>query len=91
MERYTVSKRTAIRMKDMVKVQFPQIQEISGAYNTKKWYIPRGTLGNYIGFSLNEINALQNAIKLMKSKLPEDVEALELIDNISVKIKIDKK
>ena len=84
MERYTVSKRTAIRMKDMVKVQFPQIQEISGAYNTKKWYIPRGTLGNYIAFSLNEINALQNAIKLMKSKLPEDVEALE---NVMYKIK----
>ena len=84
MEKYDVSKRTAIRMKDMVKIQFPQIQEISGAYNTKRWFIPRGTLGNYINFSLSEINALQNAIKLMQSKLPEDVCALE---NVMHKIK----
>lgn len=84
MKKCNVSKRTAIRMKDMVKAQFPQIMEISGAHNTKNWSIPRGTINNYISFSLNEINALQNAIKLMKNKLPEDVESLE---NVMHKIK----
>lgn len=79
MERYQVSKRTAIRMKDMVKEQFPQIQEINGAHNLKRWLIPQGTINQYVGFSLTEINALQNAIKLMKNKQPEDVESLETI------------
>ena len=84
MKKFAVSKRTAIRMKDMVKEQFPQIQEINGAHNAKKWFIPQGTLNQYVGFSLTEINALQNAIKLMQTKLPEDVESLE---NIMHKIK----
>lgn len=81
MDKYNVSKRTAIRMKDMVKEQFPQITEINGARNTKRWCIPQGTSRNFIGFSLNEVNALQNAIKLMQKKLPEDVDALENILN----------
>ena len=50
MKKCNVSKRTAIRMKDMVKAQFPQIMEISGAHNTKNWSIPRGTINNYISF-----------------------------------------
>ena len=79
MQKFKVSKRTAIRMKDMVKEQFPQIKEISGAHNTKRWYIPQGSLGQYVGFSLTEINALQNAIKLMKTKMPEDVAAIETV------------
>ena len=61
MQKFKVSKRTAIRMKDMVKEQFPQIKEISGAHNTKRWYIPPCSLGQYVGFSLSEINALQKA------------------------------
>jgi len=79
MEKFGVSKRTAIRMKDMVKIQFPQIKEITGAHNTKRWLIPPCSLTQYAGFSLTEINALQNAIKLMKKKLPEDVDALEML------------
>ena len=66
MNKYDVSKRTAIRMKDMVKEQFPQIKEVNGAHNAKRWSLPQGSLNNFIGFSLNEVNAIQNAIKLMK-------------------------
>lgn len=79
MDKYSISQRTANRMKDMVKQQFPQIVEIKGAYNSKRWYIPQGTLNNQIGFSLNEITALQNAIKLMKTKSLSDVEFLETL------------
>lgn len=81
MNKYDVSKRTAIRMKDMVKEQFPQIKEVNGAHNAKRWFLPQGSLNNFIGFSLNEVNSLQNAIKLMKTKLPEDVDALENVLN----------
>ena len=79
MQKFGVSKRTAIRMKDMLKEQFPQVKEISGAHNTKRWIIPQSSLGQYVGFSLSEINALQNAIKLMKTKMPEDVAAIETV------------
>lgn len=79
MQKFNVSKRTAIRMKDMIKEQFPQIKEINGAHNTKSWYLPQGSLGQYVGFSLAEITALQNAIKLMKTKMPEDVTAIETV------------
>ena len=81
MQKFNVSKRTAIRMKDMVKLQFPQIKEINGAHNTKRWYIPPCALTQYVGFSVSEINALQNAVKWMKKKLPEDVDALETVLN----------
>ena len=79
MQKFNVSKRTAIRMKDMVREQFPQIKEINGLHNTKRWYIPQGSLGQYVGFSLTEINALQNALKLMKTKMPEDGAAIETV------------
>ena len=79
MQKFGVSKRTAIRMKDMIKEQFPQMREICGAHNTKRWFIPQGALNNYVGFSLNEVNSLQNAVKLMKKKNPQDVDSLEMI------------
>ena len=79
MQKYNVSKRTAIRMKDMLKEQFPQVRAIKGRGNTKRWSIPQGALNNYVGFTLNEINALQNAIKLMRQQMPEDVAAIETV------------
>ena len=79
MEKFEVSKRTAIRMKDMVKSQFSQIKEITGPHNTKHWILPANSTSQYISFSLAEINALQNAIKLMKKRMPEDVNALEVM------------
>ena len=79
MNKYQVSKRTAIRMKDLIKEQFPQIKEIKGSYNTKRWYLPKANLNNIIGFSLNEINSLQKAIQYAKGHFPNDAEYLESI------------
>ena len=79
MEKYSVSKRTAIRMKDMIKAQYPQIQEIRESSNIKRWYLPKANQDNIIGFSLNEINALQNSIQLAKSRNLNDVDCLESI------------
>ena len=64
-------------MKDMIKAKFPQIQEISLPRNGKVWYIPQGNMTQYIGFSLDEINAVQNAIKLMELKNMADFEELQ--------------
>ena len=79
MDIYHVSKRTAIRMKDLVKLKFPQLKEVSGAHNLKHWYLPSGSLNQYVNFSLDEIVALQNAIKLMKKKDPATGDSLETV------------
>lgn len=84
MNRFQVSKRTAIRMKDMIKERFPQIKQHIGSHNFKRWYIPKGMLNSLVVFSLNEINALQNSIKLAKTRTPNDVDFLQ---NILFKIK----
>ena len=83
-DRYKVSKRTAVRMKDMIKERFPQIREIPLPRNGKAWFIPQGGLSSYVGFSLNEINALQNAVKLMKNRKMPDAEELQ---NLMHKVK----
>ena len=44
MENVKVSRRTAFRIKDSLKEWFPQMKEINGKYNTKRWSIPQGSL-----------------------------------------------
>ena len=50
MDKFQVSKRTAVRMKDMIKERFPQIKQHTGPHNFKRWYIPKGTLSNLVTF-----------------------------------------
>ncbi len=79
MDKYDVSKRTAIRMKDMIQARYPQIQKIAGPHNLKRWSLPKGSSSGYINFTLNEITALQNAIKLAHDRSPNDVGFLETV------------
>ncbi len=68
MEKYNVSLRTAVRMKDAVADKYPQLREMNGWYNTKRWYLPKGTGREMVSFSVEEIHALQSAVKLMARK-----------------------
>lgn len=68
MHKYGVSLRTAIRMKDAVAEKYPQLHEIAGKYNSKLWKLPKGISKEIISFSLEEVHALQSAIKLMQSR-----------------------
>lgn len=68
MEKYDVSLRTAVRMKDSIAEKYPKLNEISGPYNTKRWYLPKGIGRDMVSFSMEEIHALQNASKLLASK-----------------------
>lgn len=76
MAKYNVSKRTAFRMKDLIKEKFPQLQETKNGYK-KRWFIPQGQLNHLVTFSLDEVNALQNSIKQAKNNSSVDVEFLE--------------
>lgn len=84
MEKYDVSLRTAARMKDSIAEKYPELNEISGPYNTKRWYLPKGTGRDMVSFSMEEIHALQNASKLLASKKMIDSR---YIDNVLHKIK----
>ena len=77
MEKYGVSLRTAIRMKDSIAEKYTQLKEISGQYNTKRWSLPKGTGREMISFSMEEIHALQNAVKLMSTKNMIDSQYIE--------------
>ena len=77
MEKYGVSLRTAIRMKDSIAEKYTQLKEISGQYNTKRWSLPKGTGREMISFSMEEIHALQNAVKLMSAKNIIDSQYIE--------------
>lgn len=79
MSKYDVSLRTAIRMKDTLIKKYPQIQEITGKYNSKKWCMPKGTAKEMVSFSLEEIHALQNASRLMVTKSIIDSRYLDSI------------
>lgn len=83
-EKYNVSLRTAIRMKDAIADKYPQLKEISGRYNTKSWYLPKGTGKKMVTFSMEEIHALQNASKLMSTKSMLDAH---YVDTVLHKIK----
>ena len=43
-EKFGVSRRTAERMRDMIKIRFPQTKETIDDIGFKRWYIPQGTL-----------------------------------------------
>ena len=66
MDKFNVSRRTAIRMKDAIKLKYPNIIEDTRDKNVKYWSLPKDEGKTNLFFSLNEINAVQNAIKLMK-------------------------
>lgn len=84
MEKYDVSLRTAVRMKDSIADKYPQLKEINGRYNTKRWYLPKGTGREMVNFSMEEIHALQNASKLLATKSILDAH---YVDTVLHKIK----
>ncbi len=89
MEKFNVSRRTAIRMKDAIKLKYPNIKEEIGEQKVKRWSLPKGDINKSFYVSLDEINAMQNAIKLMKNSHSLDAGYLENILN-KIKASMDK-
>ena len=85
MNRFSVSKRTADRMRDLILLRFPQTIETNSGGREKRWYIPQGTLRDIIQFNANELSCLNIAKEaLQKSHLNDKSEEL---DKIILKIK----
>lgn len=85
MNKYSVSNRTAIRMKDAVKERFPNIIETKNKY--KRWTIPDSTNNKQVYYSKNEVIALQTAINSLEKKMPEQSIVLNgLLNKIKLSI-----
>lgn len=89
MQRFNVSRRTAERMRDMIVMRFPQTEVIFAENNTKRWYIPLGTLKDFICFNADELSALETAKNALKRKCLS--EKYEHIENVITKIKAHMK
>lgn len=80
MERFQVARRTAERMRDLILDKFPQTKVRIGANNIKRWYIPQGTLKDFIQFSAEELVAFEKAIAyLQDNNMNENSELLQKI------------
>jgi len=76
-EKCGVGRRTAMRMRDALLRNFPQVEEVETGERTKRWRIPSGTLDRLITFNAAELAALDAATKLLERD-NRDGEAAEL-------------
>lgn len=90
-DKYKVSRRTAERMRDMIITKFPQAEEIVGENNQKRWYIPQGTLKDFINFSAEELSVLETAKEMfIQKQMADKKDILErLISKVKASIKPD--
>ena len=84
-DKYQVSRRTAERMRDMIVSQFPQVEEVIAENNQKRWYIPQGTLKDFISFSAEELSVLETARELFDNKQMADKR--NVLDKVITKIR----
>lgn len=85
-DRYGVSRRTAERMRDAIERVFPQLEQANPGELPKRWRIRSGIISNLAGFSVEELAALNSAIKLLRrDNLSEPSARLE---TLSAKLKL---
>lgn len=80
MDRFQVARRTAERMRDLILDKFPQTKVRAVENNVKRWYIPQGTLKDFIQFSAEELVAFEKAISYLQAgNMNENSELLQKI------------
>ena len=85
MERYTVSRRTAERMRDSLLNALPQVEEIDSNDNLKHWGFRNYTVSHIVSFSPKEIGNIEQlqrrtTNKEMKKELQETVDKLKALN-----------
>jgi predicted DNA-binding transcriptional regulator YafY len=79
---YGVSRRTAERMRDAIERTFPQLEQANPGEVPKRWRIRAGTIGNLVGFSVDELAALNTAINVLRrDNLSEPASRLESLSS----------
>jgi predicted DNA-binding transcriptional regulator YafY len=83
--RYGVSRRTAERMRDAIERVFPQLEQANPGELPKRWRIRPGVISNLTGFSVEELAALNSAIKLLRRE--NLAEPLARLETLAAKLK----
>ena len=65
-EKFEVTRRTAMRMRDAVLRLFPQADEVVTDERTKRWRIPPGTLDKLVGVMADELADLETAASILR-------------------------
>jgi predicted DNA-binding transcriptional regulator YafY len=63
---YTVSRRTAERMRDAIERVFPQMEQANPSELPKRWRIRSGPISDLVGFSIEEMTAIGTAVGIMR-------------------------
>ena len=82
---FSVSRRTAERMRDSVVTMFPQAKERVVEKNVKRWYIPQGAVRDFIQFNAEDVSLLESLKRMLNKKGMED--KAETLDRLTTKIK----
>lgn len=65
-EKFDVSRRTAIRMRDAVLRAFPQAKEVPTGDRTKRWRLPSGSAQTFTDLTPEDLAVLETAVQAMK-------------------------
>jgi predicted DNA-binding transcriptional regulator YafY len=65
-EKFEVTRRTAMRMRDAVLRIFPQADEVVTDERTKRWRIPAGTLDRLVDVTADELADLETAASVLR-------------------------
>ena len=82
---FSVSRRTAERMKNALLCYFPQMEEVDTGEKIKRWRIPQRTLNSLISFSVEELTPLKTAMNCLKQSGLE--KQADIIKQIELKLK----
>ncbi len=64
--RYSISRRTAERMRDAVERIFPQLEQANPGERPKRWRLPSGVLNRLVTFTAEELTRLESAADVLE-------------------------
>ncbi len=76
-QRFGVSRRTAIRMRDAVVAAFPQADQVPSNDRSKRWRLSGGATRPLLGITADDLASLENAAALLaRENLPDQADEL---------------
>ena len=81
---FSVSRRTAERMRDAVLRAYPQLEERPGSNGQKYWRFPPGTLGKMVEPTVDELAAGHRAASIARRE--GDLDTAETLDRLLAKV-----
>ena len=84
-ERFSVGRRTAMRMRDAILRIFPFADEVATSETIRRWRIPPGTLDRLLGCTADELASLEIATNVLRRE--NMIEQANSLDALSAKLR----